>query len=432
MPLVWKAKKKGKGRKKGDIRPPTRKERLVEWWSGKVEELKNKTRIAPDAEEEEAYLDAEEKKARALKEKEDADEKRVRDAAATFDEKSMRASMKPLVLHPSLSGCCCRCRGIRKPFEFSGMVASAMRILGVEYNDVAKCKRFYLKLDPLDNNWITHAQLLHALGVQDVQFVRRVLKVAVFDMTTLTNSQTFNEGTLSFEEFFLAACIMCTLSRDQIMYKVFKTFDVDDSNDLDLKELEGLARSIQGITGVQRNFSPGNMATVLETFDRDGSGRIELDEFLQLEIFAPMVFYPLFSFQERLKKATLGHVRWKKLTEAWNRMEKKRAGLLKEAPTPLSDRVQAVLTWDTKRKESKAAEAHAARLKWRKVKAMGPVLAAKQGLKPLGPKPGTAAASAAKKREKDMMRIAALEARRSQPLPEIKRTSPSSKAAFKP
>lgn len=35
-------------------------------------------------------------------------------------------------------------------------------------------------------------------------------------------------NTLSFDEFVLGVCVVCTLTRDQLLYFVFRCFDTDD------------------------------------------------------------------------------------------------------------------------------------------------------------------------------------------------------------
>ena len=39
-------------------------------------------------------------------------------------------------------------------------------------------------------------------------------------------------SSLTFDEFMLGVCIVCTLTRDQLLYFVFRCFDLDNSGGL--------------------------------------------------------------------------------------------------------------------------------------------------------------------------------------------------------
>lgn len=52
---------------------------------------------------------------------------------------------------------------------------------------------------------------------------RNLCNKVVFDI-----ADSDQNNTLSFDEFVLGVCVVCTLTRDQLLYFVFRCFDLDD------------------------------------------------------------------------------------------------------------------------------------------------------------------------------------------------------------
>jgi|MDSY01.1.fsa_nt_gb hypothetical protein len=88
---------------------------------------------------------------------------------------------------------------------------------------------------------------------------------------------------------------------------------------------------------------------------------LDFEEFLGIQRDYPMVFFPAFKLQDQLMKATLGVRIWKKIISEYDSREKKRAGLLGEAPQSYHSRLQELSAWFFEEKRKAMADKEAAR-----------------------------------------------------------------------
>jgi hypothetical protein len=95
---------------------------------------------------------------------------------------------------------------------------------------------------------------------------------------------------------------------------IFDTFDTDGSGKLDEEEFMALVRDLDP----DPTF-PGSYATALREFDVNGDGFIDWGEFKVIFARFSAVFYPAFLLQDRIHDATLGHKRWLQILERYNK-----------------------------------------------------------------------------------------------------------------
>jgi len=69
------------------------------------------------------------------------------------------------------------------------------------------------------------------LHVQDTRFIRDVIDKAIFSLGGM-----HKRGELTFSEFVCATVIYCSYSKDQLLYKIFQVFDLDESGYLSMDE----------------------------------------------------------------------------------------------------------------------------------------------------------------------------------------------------
>ena len=61
------------------------------------------------------------------------------------------------------------------------------------------------------------------LEIEDTPFTRQLCNYVVFSI-----ADSDQNNTLTFDEFVLGVAVVCTLTRDQLLYFVFRCFDLDD------------------------------------------------------------------------------------------------------------------------------------------------------------------------------------------------------------
>jgi hypothetical protein len=61
------------------------------------------------------------------------------------------------------------------------------------------------------------------------------------------------------------------------------------------------------------NFFQGNFHRAMEDFDQNHDDLLDLNEFQQIYVRFPLVFYPLFHFQSTVQEKTLGRRKWQNI-----------------------------------------------------------------------------------------------------------------------
>jgi len=113
-------------------------------------------------------------------------------------------------------------------------------------------------------------------------------------------------GVLNFNMFFRLICMYCVYTQEDILQFVFQTFDKDSSGTIDEEEFMDLARTVNNADPL----FPGNFKTALERFDVNEDGLLDYREFKQINKDFPMVFYPAFRIQDKWHKCCLGEQFW--------------------------------------------------------------------------------------------------------------------------
>ena len=144
------------------------------------------------------------------------------------------------------------CSGPPKYVEIKGLPAAAARMAGLKGKELGKLYKKFVSIDVDNSKQICFGEFtdfigeyllsryapLSVLPVQfwtglrltsvalfctdaiESEFIKEVCNRMVFHITDLDG-----DGNLSFEEFVLAAILLATFSKDQIMYIMFEIFD---------------------------------------------------------------------------------------------------------------------------------------------------------------------------------------------------------------
>jgi len=201
--------------------------------------------------------------------------------------------------------------------DFDGPGAAAARIFKLTDRDLRKVKRCFDSIDTDQSGSITQGEFFDMLELKDTPFTRQLCQSVVFEI-----ADSDENNNLTFDEFVLGVSIVCTLTRDQLLYFVFRCFDTDNSGNLSRQEFLIMSEAVNEAGG---GFFDGNFAQLLDKFDTDGDGNVDFDEFLLVDTYFPMAFFPVFRMQGELQKKTLKLDKWLSKVSEYNKGERHRA-----------------------------------------------------------------------------------------------------------
>mmetsp|Transcript_26830 Transcript_26830/g.54931 ORF Transcript_26830/g.54931 Transcript_26830/m.54931 type:complete len:348 (-) Transcript_26830:170-1213(-) len=201
-----------------------------------------------------------------------------------------------------------------------GMPAAAMRMLRLSPSQVKAIKKSFDSIDMEKTGEISVPEFIYFLEAKDTLFVRLFLNKALLGFSDVNAT-----GVMSFADFTLATCVVCSFSKDQLLYRIFCAYDVDSSGHLDHKEMETLTKSVLDMAGDGKGFN-GNLQSFVDSeLDKGEDGSIDFDELVAINLNFPLVFYPAFKVQEELRKRTAGGARpWLAAMAKWDAKEKAR------------------------------------------------------------------------------------------------------------
>ncbi|OQR97940.1 hypothetical protein ACHHYP_09457 [Achlya hypogyna] len=145
---------------------------------------------------------------------------------------------------------------------------------------------------------------------------------------------------LEIDDFVEIVCKFVRMRPKEVITFCFETFDEDESGALDPLEFLNMCNAIQ-VKG--EGFFNGNFKKAMESFDKNNDGLLDLDEFQQINAQFPLVFYPLFQFQNKMLYNTLGWWKWYQITHreikiaAWRHYMNTHLG--REPPMTLEDQL---------------------------------------------------------------------------------------------
>jgi len=180
----------------------------------------------------------------------------------------------------------------------------------------ARIKRCFDSIDVDESGSISQHEFFTCLDLADTPFTKQLCNAVVFDIADQDGNST-----LTFDEFMIGVCIVCTLTRDQLLYFVFRCFDLDNSGGLNHNEFLHMSEAINEAGG---GFFDGNFAQLVEKFDANNDGNVDFGEFLMVDTYFPMAFYPVFRMQDELRKKTLGQDQWLRFIAEYDAGEKRR------------------------------------------------------------------------------------------------------------
>ena len=147
-----------------------------------------------------------------------------------------------------------------------------------------------------------------------------VIDVSEFIVVNEITSEIFGElvfslfdanksGKLDFEEYMIAVWNYCTLHKDGLAEFAFDIFDVNSSGSLSVEEINEV---IAIIWGYQKN---DRLTKVLLSLNTNKLTEISRLDFVEMSKHFPVLLFPIFEVQNKLRKRSLGDGVWTRLAD---------------------------------------------------------------------------------------------------------------------
>mmetsp|Transcript_3188 Transcript_3188/g.7374 ORF Transcript_3188/g.7374 Transcript_3188/m.7374 type:complete len:289 (-) Transcript_3188:357-1223(-) len=195
-----------------------------------------------------------------------------------------------------------------KPLK--GLPAACLRVLEINTAQIRKIRRCFEDMDEDKSGVISLVEFADYFAAEDNNKTRRMIKSTLFHNKFQTNGT--KGGLFDFGGFVVSTCLICTYTDDQILWRVFKFFDTDDSGYLEHSQLVQLGKAMQSMA------STDNADAFLQAMDSNKNGVVDFDEFVSYSRKHPTAFWPVMKIQNLLRKRTLSVESWLILIEAWN------------------------------------------------------------------------------------------------------------------
>lgn len=130
----------------------------------------------------------------------------------------------------------------------------------------------------------------------------------IFGELVFTLFDQNKSGKLDFQEYVIAVWNYCTLPKDGLARFAFDIFDVDNSGTLTFPEIKEAVDMIWGFKGNDRVTLA--MKHLIENNNREISGT----DFIDIAKHFPILLFPVFEVQDKLRKKCMGEYAWSRLT----------------------------------------------------------------------------------------------------------------------
>lgn len=199
----------------------------------------------------------------------------------------------------------------------AGMIAAAVRRLELTSSQITKIYKAFKKIDDDGSGSVDMPEFFKMINTLDTKFMRILVDKMVFDMVDMDNN-----GELDFYEFLFASCLVCSFSKKELLQFIFETFDEDNSGIISADELRSL---VDAILTMGSALFPSDFMSVMNSFDANGDGGIDMKEFVEMSQKYPVLFFPAMRMQDTFQRKTLGDA-WIKIEERYQKKEYERVG----------------------------------------------------------------------------------------------------------
>jgi len=120
-----------------------------------------------------------------------------------------------------------------------GCAPAAVRLLDLKEKQLRHLYSAFCKVDVDRSGSISIGEFLASIDEADTAFARVFIDEVVFDFADLDT-----DNQLTFSEFVVAATAVCSLSRKELLFFLFRIFDVDQSGTIEHREFAKLAQAV--------------------------------------------------------------------------------------------------------------------------------------------------------------------------------------------
>ncbi|KAH8095484.1 hypothetical protein JL720_2786 [Aureococcus anophagefferens] len=141
------------------------------------------------------------------------------------------------------------------------LACACVHILGVSEDQLRLLYKEFGKEDADDSGTISEDEFMALLGATDTGFTRALVHAVVWGWAGCGDSDSKQ---LTFSDYVLACCTVCTLSRKQLMFLVFELFDGDRSGGIEVAEFRKLDHVVRDLGGA---LFPDDYAALGDAYD---------------------------------------------------------------------------------------------------------------------------------------------------------------------
>lgn len=168
-------------------------------------------------------------------------------------------------------------------------------MLKMDAKDLGKMWQKFSKYDKDKSGTIDIDEFFKMVGEK-----RSLFAESIFELIDLDSNET-----LDFGEFVQTCGTFCMFGRPDIRKFCYYIFDKDKNGYIEQDELTAL------IDLLHENDLSVNNKQALMKFDTNGDGKIDFQEFTDMDIAFPKLLYPAYRLQESMMEKTLGEKWWK-------------------------------------------------------------------------------------------------------------------------
>jgi len=167
--------------------------------------------------------------------------------------------------------------------------------------DPRTIQRFYIVFNDIDEDGsgeISKDEFYGYLKIDETAFSDRVFEIIDLDKS----------GEIDFREFVVCLWNYCTYDQATLSDFAFSLYDEDDGGFLDLAEIQELVNEVFG----SAQEGSARVQKVLGILDADGDGVVTKEEFIHFQESCPVLLFPAFRMQQRMREKVLGIDFWEK------------------------------------------------------------------------------------------------------------------------
>jgi serine/threonine-protein phosphatase 2B regulatory subunit len=183
------------------------------------------------------------------------------------------------------------------PGQGSNVIVSAGK-LKLLRSDVDRMYAGFCRLDADSSGLISVHEFVVMNQVQSASFGEMAFRVL----------DTNSSGKIDFLEYMIAIWNFCSLSKESLSLFSFQIFDTDKSGILTSAEFRHMIDIIWGFN------TSDHLEQAMKLLDKNKDGEVTLKEFLETIRRTPVLLFPTFELQEKIRKSVLNPKAWTRIS----------------------------------------------------------------------------------------------------------------------